>query len=278
MQSSYQDTININVEKVIASKNKTMAKYTPKFVINFFRKLIHEDELNQILQDNNNYSGVEFAKGCLRSLNVSANIKYLNKDSIKQDGRYIFVSNHPLGGLDGLVLISEIGTIFPNIKFVVNDFLLNVQPLEHIFIPVNKLGGMSRDYAKQIDNLYKSDNQILYFPAGLCSRLINGKITDLKWQTSFYKKAVLSNREIVPIFFGGSNSMFFYRFAKLRKKLGIKFNLDMMLLPNEMFKKRGAKFNVIIGEPIKAQKCDNVSDLNKACESIREYVYAIAER
>jgi hypothetical protein len=122
MQSSYQDTININVEKVIASKNKTMAKYTPKFVINFFRKLIHEDELNQILQDNNNYSGVEFAKGCLRSLNVSANIKYLNKDSIKQDGRYIFVSNHPLGGLDGLVLISEIGTIFPNIKFVVNDF------------------------------------------------------------------------------------------------------------------------------------------------------------
>ncbi len=276
MNVSAKDSITIDIEQVIASKNSSLAKYTPKFFINLIKRLIHQDEINAFLEKNPGARGFDFAQATLNELNVSGNITYINKSSIKTDERYIFVSNHPLGGLDGLILISEIGKLFNNnIKFVVNDFLMHIKPLEPIFVPVNKVGSMNRTYLGKFEQAYSSSSQILYFPAGLCSRLIDGKIVDLEWKTSFIKHAVKYNRKIVPVYFSGENSKFFYRLAKLRKFLKIKFNIEMCMLPDEMFKKKNATFEVFVGEPIEIPQTDSNKETDALCKKIRETAYSL---
>ncbi len=275
MHISTNETLLIDVKKVIASKSKRLSRFIPEFVVKYLEKIIHQSEINDLLCKYGNLEGVEFASKVLESLNVGANVRYLSESEIMSGGRYIFVSNHPLGGLDGMVLISEIGKKFGDIKFVVNDFLMNIGPLESIFVPVNKVGGMTRSYSDSINNLYLSQNQILYFPAGICSRRIKGEITDLRWQTSFYKKALTSGREIVPIYFSGRNSNFFYRLAKFRKLIGLKFNIEMLFLPDEMFRQRNSCFEVVVGVPEKPKKYRDRRELQKFCDEIRDKVFSL---
>lgn len=274
---STKQHLSIDIDKVIASKSSSLAKYTPKFLINWIKRIVHQDELNQILEYNADKEGAEFAKGTLKYLNASAKITFLDRESLNKNGRYIFVSNHPLGGLDGLILINELGSIMGDIKFVVNDILMNIKPLESIFVPVNKHGKMSRHYGELINNAYSSDSQILYFPAGLCSRLINGEITDTPWQKNFLRQALKYNRDIVPIYFGGKNSSFFYKLSKFRKKVGIKFNIEMIFLPDEMIRQKNSIFDVVIGKPIKIEQLRKEQKegkkLEMLCSSIREISY-----
>ena len=274
-----KEPITINIEKVIASKSESVAKYTPKFIINWLKKLIHQDELNEMLRKHPGETGFDFAQSALDELNVKGDIKYINKSSLKTDGRYIFVSNHPLGGLDGLILIKEIGKNFNNnIKFVVNDFLMHIKPLEPLFVPVNKVGSMKKENVSLFEQAYSSDSQILYFPAGLCSRLINGEITDTEWKTSFIKQAIKYNRQVVPVYFSGENSKRFYRIAKLRKFLKIKFNIEMCLLPDEMFRKKNTTFEVTIGEPLTIPQLKNNKEMEQMCQHIREVAHSLKHR
>ena len=275
---SQNQSLSLDVHSALKAKNAKLAKYTPSFIISLIKKLIHQDEMNSLLHNNATKTGVDFATGILKDMNVKENIKFVNKDSILENHRYIFVSNHPLGGLDGLVLISNLGELLnKNIKFVVNDILMNIKPLEPIFVPVNKHGSMNKDYGATIANTFSSNTNILYFPAGLCSRLINNEITDLAWKNSFLKQAIKYNRDIVPVYFGGRNSKFFYKFSKIRKKLGIKFNIEMILLPKEMMRQKNRIFDVVIGEPIPIGKIieerENGKSLNAICNEIRQESY-----
>jgi 1-acyl-sn-glycerol-3-phosphate acyltransferase len=266
-----QTPLKIDVKQVIAAKSPSLAKKLPRFVINRIKKLVHQDEINEILALYADYEGVEFATHALAHLGITYTPHGMDK--IDPSGRYIFVSNHPLGGLDGSVLIALIGKIFPDIKFVVNDFLMHVKPFESLFIPVNKVGKMSREYAQMINDTYSSESQILYFPAGLCSRKIKGKITDTQWQTNFLKKAVAHKRDIVPIFFSGRNSNFFYTLAKIRKFLGIKFNIEMLFLPHELFKQKNSSFEIWFGDPIPIGSITPDKSLREWTDIIREKAY-----
>ena len=272
---SHNKDLKIDINTVIASKSERLAKCAPKFLINWLKKTIHQDELNQILEYSNGTIDVEFADKVLEWLNVRSNVKFTDRESLDPNKRYIFVSNHPLGGLDGLTLISLFGKTFGKIKFVVNDILMNVIPMRNIFVPVNKHGRMGKDYGQMIHNAYASDSHILYFPAGLCSRLIDGEITDLEWKKNFIKQARKYNRDIVPIYFGGRNSKFFYRLSKIRKALGIKFNIEMIFLPDEMFKQKNAIFDVTIGEPIPISSIDSSKTLDEWCLEIRNKCYGL---
>ena len=274
MESQNKD-LKLDINAIIASKSERLAKCAPKFLIRWMKKIIHQDELNQILQYSNGTIDVEFADKVLQWLNVKSNVKFIDRESLDPRRKYIFVSNHPLGGLDGLTLISLFGKTFGNIKFVVNDILMNVIPLRNIFVPVNKHGRMGKDYGQMIHDAYASDSQILYFPAGLCSRLIKGEITDLEWKKNFIKQARKYDRDIVPIYFSGRNSMFFYRLAKIRKALGIKFNIEMIFLPDEMFKQKNSIFDVIIGKPIPISSIDTSKNLQEWCEEIRKKCYEL---
>ncbi len=275
---SYNKDLKVDLYAVIASKSERIAKCTPKFILSWLKSIVHQDELNDILRFSEGAIDVEFADKTLQWLNAKSNVKFTNRESLHLDKRYIFVSNHPLGGLDGLIMISVLGKIFGNIKFVVNDILMNIIPMRNLFVPVNKHGRMGKEYGKMITDAYASDAQILYFPAGLCSRLIKGKITDLQWQKNFLKQAKKYNRDIVPVHFGGRNSNFFYRLAKIRKALGIKFNIEMIFLPDEMFKQKNSIFEVTIGEPVPIGSIDSSKTLDQWCMEIRKKCYQLGEK
>ena len=245
----------------------------PGFVVSFMKKLIHEDEINRIIYDYRDRYGLDFVRCILDDMKVTYSMAGM--EQVPPDGRYIFASNHPLGGFDGLVLMDAIGSVFPDIRFIVNDLLLNIKNFTPIFVPVNKHGRQSSEYAVMIDETYSGNTQVLYFPAGLCSRKIKGEIADPKWNKNFIQKAVQYRRDIVPVYFEGYNSNFFYNLANLRKKLRIKTNLEMTFLVDEFFKQKGRHLNLKFGTPISYTTFDKSKNFNQWTEIIREKVYSM---
>jgi putative hemolysin len=177
-----------------------------------------------------------------------------------------------------MVLLDEVGKFFPDVKFVVNDFLINVKNLEPVFVPVNKVGRQTAEYVAKIDAAYSSDCQILYFPAGLCSRKIKGKITDLEWHKNFINKAVKFKRDIIPVYFEGKNTNFFYNLANFRKRVGIKVNIEMLYLVDEMYKQKNSKINLVFGEPISYTTFDKTKTPTEWANYVREKVYSLSNK
>jgi len=263
----------IDIREVIRKKNPALAKMMPGFVISFMKRLIHEDEINRIIYDYRDLYGLDFVRSVLEDMKVTYSMEGL--EQVSAGGRYIFASNHPLGGFDGLVLMDAIGTKFPEIRFIVNDILLNIKNFAPVFVPVNKHGRQSPEYARKIDETYSSDTQVLYFPAGLCSRKIGGEIIDMKWNKNFVQKTVQYRRDIVPTYFEGRNSNFFYNLANLRKKIRIKANIEMAFLVDEFFKQKGQHVRLKFGTPISYTTFDKSKNYEQWTEVIRENVYAM---
>lgn len=248
--------LEINLHTILRNRlPKKARRMVPGFLITGLEKLIHQDELNDMLRVTYPARGSEFARKILEYLDISVEVKGL--ENLDSHERLMFASNHPLGGLDGIALISVLGKRFgdDNVRFLVNDMLMNVEPLSGVFLPVNKYGSQGRGAALAIREALASDMHILQFPAGLVSRLHpDGSIADLDWQKSFVAKAIEFKRDVVPVKFEGINSMKFYRTARLRKKLGLKVNIEQALLPGEVCKSRGKKFRIIFGKPISWEK------------------------
>lgn len=243
--------LNINLRKIVKNRLSGWKKaLIPGFLFYPLERLIHQDELNEMLAVTYPAEGSEFSKAIYRHLDLS--IEAVGLDRIPP-GRYIFASNHPLGGLDGIGLVKILGEKYGdrNIRMLVNDMLMNVEPLRPVFLPINKYGSQGRDAAKAINEAYQSDKQIVMFPAGLVSRLHdNGEIKDLKWQKSFVAKAIESHRQIIPMHFEGLNRRRFYKLARLRRKLKIRVNIEQAFLPAELCNSRGKSFRVIFGKPV----------------------------
>jgi putative hemolysin len=247
--------LKIDVEQVLYSKNPSLKKTVPGFIIRYLKKIVHENELNEFLRLNGHLRDAEFIRAGLDFFNISYRVHC--KENIPASGRYIFVSNHPLGGLDGLVFIFELSKYFRDLKFPVNDILMNITNLSGIFLPINKHGAQDRNAARMIEEAYASENQILYYPAGLCSRKKRGIITDLQWHKSFISKSVQYKRDIVPAYFSGRNSNFFYNLSNLRNFLGIKANIEMLYLVDELFKQKGKEIDLVFGKAIPWQTFDH---------------------
>jgi len=266
--------IKIDVDQVLKARLPRHYRYIPRFVVRWLERVICQDRLNAILKKMAGKNSVDAATVALNEMDIN-----IVESGLEQlpEGRYMFVSNHPLGGLDGLALISLLGTRYDHkIKFLVNDLLMAVEPLRDVFLPVNKYGRLSRDTANQIEEALGSDNQFITFPAGLCSRMQpDGFIADLPWHKAAVVHAANHQRDIVPIFFDAQNSKFFYRFAKWRKKLGITFNVELIFLPKEMIKKCGSTLRVVIGEPIPWTSLDAAHPKQEAAR-LRETVIQMA--
>jgi len=228
-----------------------------------------------VLQKHGHKQGVDFIDEALKVMQVTYSVKGI--ENLKPDGRYLFASNHPLGGLDGMILIHLLGKRYPEVKFPVNDLLMHITQLHNIFIPINKHGAQSSQNVKLMDVTFASDAQVLYFPAGLCSRKQHGRIEDLEWKKSFIVKAVQHKRDVVPVFFSGRNSNFFYNLARLRTFLGIKANIEMLYLVNEMFKQKGKSITVIIGEPIPYTTFDSSKSPAEWAKWVKLVVYELGK-
>lgn len=274
---SGRNLLQLNIEEIL---KKRIPKDKERFVPNFFYRLlagmIHQDELNSILKNGFPSTGSEFAHKVLEYLGISVDVEGVeNLPPLGQ--RTIFACNHPLGGLDGIALIDVLGNHYgdDNIRFMVNDLLMNVEPLCNVFIPINKYGGQARESVDIINREYASNREMVVFPAGLVSRLRdNGDIEDLTWQKAFVVKAFEYNRDIVPVRFIALNRKRFYRMARWRKKLGIKVNLEQATLPAELCAAKGKKFKVIIGKPVKIKNLRAAKMPHmRAAAYIRDLVY-----
>lgn len=264
----------IDVEKILRSKAGDKAKYIPSFIISYLKRIVHQDEVNFHLNNTKDKVGVDFLEATLNYLDAKVEVEGV--ENLPTDGLCTFVSNHPLGGLDGISLGYILGKHYDGrIKYIVNDLLMNLPGLAPLCIPVNKTGNQSRDLPRMIEAGFQSDAHIIMFPAGLCSRRINGVIQDVEWGKTFITKSVQTQRNIVPIHFEGRNSDFFYNLANICKKLGIKFNIAMLYLADEMFKNRHKTFKVTIGKPIAWQTFDRSKTPAEWANYVRGLVYQL---
>ncbi len=272
-KSGNSDPLIIDVENVLYSKNPSLAKAVPSFLINYLKRIVHQDEINNFLEIYGHLRDSEFVAAGLEFFEIQYRV--YGSENIPSSGRYFFISNHPLGGLDGLVFMNELSKYFSEIKFPVNDILMNITNLSGIFLPINKHGGQAKDAVRSLEEAYASDCQILYFPAGLCSRKKRGVIKDLLWHKSFIAKAIQHKRDIVPAFFSGKNSNFFYNLANLRTFLGIKSNIEMLYLPDEMFSQKGKNISLVFGKTIPWQTFDKSKSLPEWAEWVKERSYEL---
>lgn len=268
------DQLFIDIDQVLRNKIPHYYRYIPKFLINYLKKTIHQDELNVFISSVPDRIGVDFIESSLDFLDAKVVVK--GKENLPKGGLYTFVSNHPLGGLDGLALGYILGREYDNnVKYLVNDILMNLHNLAPLFIPINKTGNQSRDFPQTIKKGFESDHQLIMFPAGLCSRKIKGEIRDLEWKKTFILKSVESKRDVVPIYFEGRNSNFFYNLANVCKFFRIKVNIAMLYLVDEMFKNRHKTYTVTIGKPISWKTFDSSKKPAEWAEYVKDIVYKL---
>ncbi|MDE5656708.1 MAG: 1-acyl-sn-glycerol-3-phosphate acyltransferase [Muribaculaceae bacterium] len=272
--------IQINLRQIVRERLGRYSRLVPGFVLRRLEKTICQDRLNELLRNNYPREGAEFCEGVLADLDVELTVVGEDKLPSPSQRRVVFVSNHPLGGLDGMALIAWATRRYGGpVHFVVNDLLNAVTPLRSVFVPVNKHGSQSRESIRAVDRAFAGDDPVLVFPAGLCSRRgSDGKIADLEWQKMFVNKAVEHHRNIVPLYFSGRNSDFFYNFAKIRKQLGLKFNIEMIYLPSEIFRARGSRFTLVCGDTIGWQELRSGKAAMEQAAEIRSLVYSLASR
>lgn len=264
----------IDIDKVLREKAPKYYKYILRFVVSYLKRIVHQEELNVFLRDSKDKVGVDFLKACLEFLD--ANIVVKGEENLPKEGLYTFVSNHPLGGQDGVALGYILGSFYNGkVKYMVNDLLMNLQGLAPLCIPINKTGKQAKDFPRMVEAGFASDDQLIMFPAGLCSRRQNGVIRDLDWKKTFVVKSVQAHRDVVPIHFEGRNSNFFYNLANICKFLGIKVNIAMLYLADEMLKNRHKTFTVTIGKPISWQTFDKSKTPTEWAAYVKDIVYKL---
>ena len=267
----------IDLDRIIREKMGTKARYVPSVAVRWLKHIIHQDEVNRFLWESRDKKGTEWLEECTRYLDMTLDIEGLENLPDKNDGRlYTFVSNHPLGGVDGVALGAIIGRHYDGrFRYLVNDLLMNLPGLAPLCIPINKTGKQSRSFPEMVEAGFSGDNHILMFPAGICSRKIYGQIHDLPWKKTFITKSVETKRDIVPIHFGGRNSDFFYGLANVCKALHIKFNIAMLFLVDEMYKNVHKSFRVAIGKPIPWQTFDKSKTAMEWPKYVQDMVYRL---
>lgn len=275
MKESVEKTIDI--KRILKDKMGSKARFVPCFLVAWLKKIIHEDEVNRFLWENRNLKGTEWLTACVQYLDMTLDIVGAENLPDKNDGKlYTFVSNHPLGGQDGVSLGSIIGRHYDGkFRYLVNDLLLNLPGLKPVSIGINKTGKQSRDFPRMVEAGFNSDNHLLMFPAGLNSRRINGEIYDLPWKKTFITKSVETHRDVVPIHFSGQNSKRFYRIAKFSDRY-LPFNLAMLFLVDEMYRNVGKTFRITIGKPIPWQTFNKTKTPMEWANFVEERVYALS--
>lgn len=266
----------IDIDNVLRNKMGKKARFVPWFVVSWLKRIIHQDQVNAFLWESRDLVGVDWLDATLKYLDTTIELVGEENLPAKDDGRlYTFVSNHPLGGEDGVALGSIIGRHYDGrFRYLVNDLLMNLPGLAPLCIPINKTGKQSRDFPKMVEAGFSSDNHMLMFPAGLCSRRKKGVIRDLEWKKTFITKSVEYQRDIVPIHFGGRNSNFFYRLANFSDRF-LPFNLAMMYLVDEMYKNMYQTFRVAVGKPIPWQTFDKSKKPLEWAQWVKDIVYEL---
>lgn len=266
----------INVEKTIKESNSKLLTKLPGFIVKLIVKIIKQKEINRFLNKHSDSIGRDFLIKIIEEYNIKIEVE--GKENLPENGKCIFVANHPFGLIDGLVLTHIVSGKYGSIKAIANDAFMLIPQLHPFIAAVNVFEGSSKEYLKALDETYYTEVPITHFPAGEVSRLYSGKVQDMKWQKSFITKSIASNRDIVPIYFYGRNSNLFYTIFLLRRLLGINVNLELILLPREFFKKRNKTIKVKIGKPIPYQTFDKSLTHWDWAQNVRKRLYSLSDK
>lgn len=272
--------LKVDIDELLRERAPGYYRWIPRVAIRAMERYVCQDRLNQVLRVTAGKTGSAFAEGALQDLNVSYSLEsgaeFL---PARNNCRVTYVCNHPLGGLDGICLIDWVAKhhgVEP--AFIVNDLLTVVTPLNNVFIPVNKHGAQSRTAVSDVDAAFADVNRpVIMFPAGLCSRQLKkgAEIRDLKWNKMFVQKSAESERTVIPVRFLGQNSPNFYRFARRRERLGVKFNLEMIRLPREVVLGQGSRYGLRVGCPIAPEDLRRGHEAAAQAAEIRNYIYTL---
>jgi len=266
----------LDIREIFRNKSPRIARLIPGFIYRYLHRALVLDEVNEVLRRHGDKKDFEFASASIDMFNVTVDL--VGEEHLPEGGPFIFVSNHPLGGFDGVLLIREIGERYDRkYKVLVNDILMNVKNMDGVFVPVNKHGAQAVENVKRIEEIFQSEDHVMTFPAGLVSRRKHGVIRDPEWKKSFITKAVRHRRDVVPIHITGRCTNFFYNFANLRKFLGIKTNIEMFYLPRETFRHRNSHYTITIGKPIDYRTFDRRYRPAEWAQKVKDHCYRLAE-
>lgn len=269
----------IDIEKILRNKLGKKYRFIPGFLVRALKNLLHVDWLNAFILQEGDKKGVEWLEDCVRYIETDVKVRGLENLPLVATGeRYTFVSNHPLGGADGVILGAILGKYYAGkIRYLANDFLMYLEGLAPLIVPINVLGGQHRDTPRLVEEAFQGENHLIVFPSKICSRKINGVVQDVEWNKAFVSKSIAYQRDIVPIHFEGCNSNRFYRIANWSKRLGLKFNIAMLFLPDELYKQRGKSFTVTIGKPISYRALTREKTPKQWAAFVRNLVYEIGK-
>jgi putative hemolysin len=270
-----EKTVSVDLKRIFEEKNPGLARYIPGFIYSYLNRALHIREINEFLSVHGSKTGLDFTEAVIKEFNITNTLK--GYDNLPEKGRFIFVSNHPLGGFDGIMLMALLGRKYKDIRSLSNDILMNVVNLRPLLVPINKHGKQAYESVRLIDEVMKSDLQIMTFPSGLVSRRINGIIRDTEWHKNFISKAVQYERDIIPMHVSGRCTNFFYNLSNLRKLIGIKSNIEMFYLPDETFRHRNEHISITFGKPVSYKLFDKNKRPAAWAKSMQNYVYSLSE-
>lgn len=263
----------IDVEQLIGSKNPKALKRMPKFVIRYLKRILHQDDINEFIDKNQDRYDADFCDAAIEYLNIKIEVK--NLDKVPIHGKVVIAMNHPLGGMDALILVSALRGKRDDLKFIVNDLLMNMENLKGLFVGVNKHGRNTSSLREQINLLFESDQAVCIFPAGMVSRRTKGKIQDFEWKKTFVTQAKRTGQDIIPVYIDGRLGNFFYNLSSFRRFFRIKMNIEMLYLSNELFKQHNKTMRFVIGEPIKNSELFEYASDEEAAQGVRAIVYRL---
>lgn len=261
----------VDLDRLIRKSNNRFLKNLPRFFKNRMKHILRQRQLNDLHNKCAEKYGIEYVNALLQELEIDINIH--NQNDFNSSDKYIFVANHPLGGIDAIAFLHCIYKLKGNVVSPSNALLKNIANLHPLIVGVNVFGKNTRDQVDEVSRSFNSDVQIMMFPAGTVSRKINGKIQDFEWHKTFINKAIQTKRAVVPVYISGKNSSKFYRIAKFRKLLRIKMPIETLYLPQEMLKNKGAKIDFVVGKPINYRHFDNSKSKSEWAQFVREKVY-----
>lgn len=263
----------IDIENLIRSKNPRLLRWMPKFILNYIKRVIHQEETNEFIDRNKELNGFEFSEDIVRELEITVSTSGL--ENIPKTGGAIVAMNHPLGGMDAISIITQVYPIRKDIKFVVNDILLHLDNLKGLFVGVNKHGSNAKDALRALNELYESDQLIFVFPAGMVSRRKRGQVEDLEWKKTFITRARKTGKPIIPVYVEGELTRFFYRLANIRKNLGVRANIEMFYLVDELYQQKGKHIHVTFGEAIQPDTFDSSKKDEEWAQWVKNKTYSL---
>lgn len=266
----------INIRRLIASKNPRLLKWLPRFIVRYLERVLHQKEINDFLRNNSELRNQDFCRGVLKELGVSYSI--VGAERIPKEGKCVLVMNHPLGGMDAMALVDALRDHRSDLRFIVNDLLMNLEPLKDVFVGINKHGKTTARNLYKVNELFGSDECVCIFPAGLVSRRKKGLVRDLEWKKTFVRQAKQHDQLIIPVHIEGRLSNFFYNLSNFRTFLGIKANIEMLYLADELFRQKGHHVTITVGTPVPASSLDKSRSEQEWAAWFRDQVYQLAEK